>query len=324
MCKEQQRVHPGIRTACVALAAIALGGGCFWDDDYVDPYYYDYYYPYAYYYPVDLSYSSVYYTDAWLYSDWYYAEAPQTIAQDNTWSGVGSFIRALARGESICPGQVTITPKMSPPACQMGDTTSVRSGANLVFNGCKTPNGGTLEGTIDITANRTATEQVCSASTKITLSHTTTITNFSYTAPNGSRLVIPTQTDTGTNTYTYGETPTRFSFESTGRLQLYAASGGALGADLTHNGARTVSYSSANKSYSVSGIAAVEEARSGGRATLAGDQLTRVTDCCAPVSGMLRVSRTGGTNPGEHTWSFGPACGQTTLDGTAREQPICM
>jgi hypothetical protein len=186
-----------------------------------------------------------------------------------------------------------------------------------------TPNGGKLDGTIDVTAMRMASEQTCSSNTRITLSHTTTITNFTYTAPGGMKVVIPNQTDTGTNSYTYGQVPTTFSFNSSGRVQVYAANGN-LSADLNHNGTREVTFNSSNKTYAVSGLAALEDTHSNARGSVMSDGVTRSSECCNPIGGTVKVTRTGGSNPGEHTWTFGPACGQATMDGAATTPPACL
>lgn len=316
------------RSGAVALSAVLVAaagsGGCWWWDDDVAAgsadYAYEYYYPYTYYYPANLSYSSMYWSDDYLYSDWYYA---QSGSSETSRLGVGSFLRALARGEAVCPGQVTITPRMAPPPCLSPDTTSVRSGATIVFSGCQTAGGGRIDGTIDVQANRSASEQTCSSNTRITMSHTTTITDLTFTGPGGGRLVIPTQTDTGTNTYNYGELPAMVGVTSMGRLQVYAANG-SLTADHSHNGTRNITYQASNKTYTVSGMINTQDARAGASASLVGSNITRTTDCCHPTSGRLVVTRTGGTNPGEHTWMFGATCGQMSLDGAEVTPPACL
>jgi hypothetical protein len=319
------KVKVGSRTsmALSALLTVIAIGGCWWDDEVYGYDYYDYYYPYTYYYPADVGYSAYYWSDDYLYSDWYYSGAPLD-AQDNIPAGAGGVIRALARGESVCPGQVTITPKMAAPACQTtGGATSVRSGATMVFAGCQTPAGGKLDGTIDVQATKSASEQTCSDSTRITLSHTTKITNLTYTSPNGERVVIPDQTDTGTNSYTYGQVPTTVGFNSTGQIQVFAANG-TMSAALTQNGTRTLTFTPATKSYSVSGVVNIQDARSEARASLMGNNISRSADCCHPVGGTLMVTRSGGPNPGEHNWTFGPTCGQAAMDGATVQMPACL
>jgi hypothetical protein len=314
---------PASLALCALLVASAATAGCYDDDDYVDEgvvdYGYEYYYPSAYYYPADLSYSSYYYTDSWYYSDWYYSFAQTGTAR----RAIGDMIRGLARGEPICPGQVTVTERTSSPACERTDVETVRSGATLVFAGCATGNGGRIDGTIDITTQRTASEAVCGPNTRITLSHATRLTDVTYTGPDGRRLVVPNQVDTGNNTYTYGQLPAMVAFNTSGRVQVYDA-GGTLRSDQTHNGTRTVSFSSANKSYSVSGTVNTQDVTTGANASMMSAGLTRTSDCCHPTGGTLTVNRSGGTSPGTHTWTFGPSCGAVTFDGAAITAPECL
>ncbi len=232
-------------------------------------------------------------------------------------------VRALARGEAVCPGQVTVTPRMSAPACTAADVTEIRSGATIVFSGCQTANGGRIDGTIDVESQRTASETACGPNTRITLMSTTRMTNLSYTGPDGRRLLIPNQQDTGNNSYSYGQLPAMVSFNSSGRVQIFDA-GGTMRSDHNHNGTRNLSYSSANRSYTVSGTVNVQDVTTGSSASMMTSGITRTSDCCHPTGGTLTVSRTGGNNPGTHTWQFGPACGAVSFDGTSITAPECL
>jgi hypothetical protein len=308
---------------CALLATVGVAG-CYDDDDYVDSgnvdYAYEYYYPTTYYYPADLAYSSYYWTDTYYYSDWYYSFAQATSGQRRA---IGDIVRALARGETVCPDQVTIKPKMSAPACDDPDVEEIRSGVTIEFTGCQTANGGKIDGTVDVETERTASEPVCGPNTRITLTSTTRMTDLTYTGPDGRRLVIPNQTDTGNNSYTWGQLPAMVSMNSSGRFQVFDA-GGTLRADQNHNGTRNLSYSSANRSYTVSGSVTTQDVVSGSMATMMSSGLTRTSDCCHPTGGTLTVSRTGGASPGTHTWQFGPACGGVSFDGTGITAPECL
>lgn len=318
------------RTATLAISAVLLATGGIWacdddDDDFDDvaagetDLAYEYTYPYAYYYSGDLAYSDLYWSDAWAYDSYIYQVNGGTTQRQS----IGNAIRALARGEQVCPGQVTVTPKTAPPACSAAGTTAVRSGGTIAFNGCQTADGSVINGTIDITASRSANEAVCSATTLITLSHTTTLSNLSVTGPDGRRLLIPNQTDNGTNTYTYGQLPTTAAITSSGRFQVFAADG-SLTADINHNGTRNFTYSAQSQSYAVSGTVTTQDARTGSTGSLVGTDVTRTLNCCHPTGGTLNVTRTGGTSPGQHTWTFGPSCGQVSFDGTAITPPECL
>jgi hypothetical protein len=310
------------------LAALApMGAGCTGTStvDYV----YDDAYVYGYYYPADVAYSSVYWADDWAYYGYVYApQSPTPVGNDGgagtVRTGVGDVIRRLARGEQVCPGQVTVTPTTSTPACSNGDASAqTRDGVTLVFTGCALPGGGTLDGKIEVVGHRTASSADCATGTIINLSHTTTITNLVYTGTGGGRLTIPTLTETGNNTYMIGQMPTKFTIGNQGRLQVYASNGN-LSADLTVTGTTTFTVAGDRNSYSVDGALNVQNQSDASQATVTGAGLTRTTACCRPTAGTLSIDRTGGNSPGRHTWSFGSTCGSATRDGAAVSLPACL
>src|SRR4051812_554532 len=194
---------------------------------------------------------------------------------------LASVVEALARGQSVCPGQVTVTEKMATPACAGGNATQERNGVTLVFNNCVV-SGATINGTFDVLSNRAASEQTCSATTTITLGHTTTITNLSISDAEG-KIVIPSQTDTGMTTYTFGQTPTSTAFNTTGEMQTFSADGTMI-SDLTYTGMDTVTFSG-NSSYSVDGTTTVQEKNGSASATINKQGLTRSSGCCRPTGG---------------------------------------
>jgi hypothetical protein len=247
-----------------------------------------------------------------------------TTATTNGVTTAGDTIRALARGDSICPNQITVTPKSAPPPCT-GGPTSVRAGVTIVFNGCQTPGGGTISGTVDVTATHTASTTVCDATTIITMSHTTTISNLSYTGPGGAKLVIPSQTDMGMSTYNFGQTPTTVALSLNGQLQVFDA-GGGLTADHNFTGTSTFSFGGSTSNYTIDGDLTTTDNRTqnvGTTITVTG--LKRATTCCRPVGGTISIVQTSGTaGPGTHTWTFGPTCGAAAVDGTAATLPACI
>jgi hypothetical protein len=322
-------------------------------------------YLYTVYYPADVTYSTVYWTDDWVYTGLYATNAyyppatpttptptagnsgtiatagtsgtqaaagttGTTAAGGATGTGTtaaavlttaGDAIRALARGETICPNQMTLTPKTTAPACTGGST---RGGATIVFNGCQTPGGATLDGMVDITSSRTASTPDCNTGTTVTLMHTSTITNLSYTSASGARLVIPTQTGTGTTTYTFGQTPPTVALAYSGELLTYQ-NGGALQADLNYTGTTTFSFAGSNAGYTVDGgVSIVDNRNAGSGATATVTGLKRETTCCRPVAGMIQIVQSTGSGPGLHTWSFGPNCGDATIDGAGTTLPGCF
>jgi hypothetical protein len=324
----------------------------------VDPYLYTVYYP------ADVAYGSVYWADSWAYPTLYQIyPAPTTMtgAAGTTGTTVvtatgaagagghagatvvvvtktdggttttavvttaGDAIRALARGESVCPGKVTVTARMAAAGCTGGPTAQVRSGATIVFNGCTTAGGGTLNGTVDISATRTASTAVCSASTMISLSHTTTITNLSYVGPSGRALVIPSQTGTGMSTYTFGTTPATIALNYQGELQTFTAPGGSMTSDHNYTAMVSYSFSGSTSSYTANGtVNAVDNLMSGATSSINVTNLQRVTSCCRPVGGTIGIMSTSGTGIGSHTVGFGPSCGEATVDGTTTTLSTCI
>jgi hypothetical protein len=282
---------------------------------YEDPYLYDYYYT------TDMFYSSYYWAYPWDYG--YYVYQTTGDNQSNQRASIGTAVRALARGESICPGQVTVTPRTAPPACGATGEDAVRSGANIVFDNCKLSDGAMLSGTVDVQTTRTASQPTCGANTTISLQVNVAIGSMTYVAPEGGRLVITNETDTASSTFPYNQTPTQVTVDSKGRLQLYNSSGTTL-SDHNFQGHRTITYSAANKSYAVSGNLDTEDNLAGGNATLTGTNITRTTGCCRPTGGTLMVDRTGGPRPGQHTWTFGPSCGDARQDDRSLTLPACL
>jgi hypothetical protein len=236
---------------------------------------------------------------------------------------VGDAIRALARGEAVCPNQVSVTTKSSAPIC-VGGPSPERAGVTIVFQGCHTPGGGLIDGTIDVTSTRTASAPNCTSATSIAFSHTTTITNLSYTAPGGAKLVIPLQNDTGQNAYVFGQAPTSIIVSSMGRLQTYDADG-ALVSDHDFQGTPSISFAGTTTGYTVDGpFSATDNLNAGHGLTLTLMGLQRVTSCCRPAGGSIEVVQTSGSTV-THTWAFGPSCGEVVVDGQAATSlPACL
>jgi hypothetical protein len=308
--------------AVPALLALAFASASCYDTTGTSTYYYDPYL-YSYYYPADVAYSSYYYTDTWFYDDLYFNTAhaaPEVPARFT----VGGVLRDLARGEQVCPGQVTVTPKTAMPACAANDVTSVRAGTTIVFAGCHVPSGGTVDGTVEVTATHTASEAVCSANTTITVMHTTTVTNLVYKGPDGQQFVIPTMTDTGTNAHQYGQNSVTVNLNSKGRFQYFQANNN-LRYDQNFDGVRSFKFAGSGKQYTVDGVMnAQDNLNAGVTATLTAAGLTRTSDCCHPTSGTLAISRkSGSSSPEHHDWIFGPSCGAISKDGTSSTLAAC-
>jgi hypothetical protein len=324
-------------------AAVLLAGGCS-SGTATTAYAYEDPYVYSTYYPADVAYSSYYYADTWDYNTWYYYYVgPSPVGGDagvldagsgaidagatdggasNTVHGVIGAIEALARGQEVCPGHVTVTPKNTAPACDDGMTTSERNGATLDFSGCEVGKV-MIDGTIDLAINRTASEPSCSSNTVISLMATLTVTNLSVARSGGTKLVVPTQTVTGTTSYMFGHPPTTIQANDMGELQTFDSSG-TMQNDLTFTGQDTYTLNG-NQSYTVDGTTMLQEKNDPSvTSTVTKTGLTRSGGCCRPTAGTVVIDRMGGAHPGTTTWGFGPTCGAVTRNRVSVSLPTCI
>jgi hypothetical protein len=342
-------MKPSTRVPVLGLAVFAIAGaGCSSSPSTTyDAATYD---PYIYYstYPAEMYYSSYYWSDPFYL---YYLDSGSTLgvsaegggpstASDDTSAtsttnptppiqgprSLGELLRALARGEEICPGQVTVTPHMITNPCPVNGSDNIRGGVSLSFAGCQLPNGGVLAGAIEVDTMRT-TDDECSADTTITIMHTVTITDLSYQGPNGRRLVILNQTATGTTSYFIGQRPSSAAATIDGRLQLYGTDG-ALVADRMYTGDLTVSPSPDQATLFVDGTLNLDDADGTGSTSMTMANLMRTGDCCFPAGGTISATRSGQRSFGLHVWTFGsesdPACGDATFDGRAIKLGSCL
>jgi hypothetical protein len=343
----------GVAGSCSDNTAVPAGTTAYVYDD---PYLYTAYYPY------DVAYSGYYWADSWNYATFYAVTygpggggTPTTGAAGTNGAGgttpvttgaggaagatasggaggsggatastikagLVTTIEALARGENVCPGQVTVTPMFATPSCAGGAVTQERNGVNIAFNGCVV-SGQTISGTVVVQSNRSASEQTCSATTIITLGHTATFTNLTVSGSNG-KLVIPSQTDMGMTSYTYGQSPTALTINTTGELQVFNTAGTMVG-DLGYTGNSTYTFNN-GQSYKIDGTTTVQEKNGTATATIMTSGLTRSGGCCRPTSGTVTINRTGGAQPGQATWTFGSACGAVTRNNVSATLPNCL
>ncbi len=312
------------------------------------------------YYPADLTYSTYYWADDWYYPTLYYyavragiplvaaasdgglpvfdgsapvsdggrpasdGSAPASDGGASAAHGSGAdaagAIQTLARGGAVCPGQMDVTPKTAPPVCPNGQTTDERSGVTLNFRGCQLASE-TVQGTVDLSSMRTASDPSCGAGTTLTLQANLTVTDLEVSKTNGDAIVVPSLTSTITTApYASGQNPSSFQAATSGELQLVRAR--AQAADLMFQGNQTFTLNG-NQDLSVTGTMTVAEQTGGGMATLTQTGLMRTAGCCWPTGGSLTVDRTGGAKPGTTTWDFGPNCAQARRNGGSVSLPAC-
>lgn len=311
-------------------------------EEQVQPYAYD-----SYYYTADLAATSMYWADSWVYDPYYYyayeypdaggAEVGAPAAEDAGPSGadagapaapdagpsivrgVAAVIRTLAEGGSACDGGATLTTKMvDAPCTDSGGPGRVRGGVSLAFNGCALPGGGRLDGKLDVDSVHTSND--CNPGSVINVAYTSTYTDLSYTAPNGARIVIPSQTDTGSFQRALNAAPGALTVRTKGSLQRFRADKSQAAA-YEYSGIWNFTFSMSNPSYSLSGTTTLQEQPGGRRLTVTSDSLVRSTTCCIPTNGKIIVSGTGHTT---NTWVFGPECGAVSENGTSTNFAECI
>jgi len=338
---------------CASALIGVAGGSCGTSSaDYAT---YDSYLYYGY-YPADVYYSGYYWTDPYYY---YYAAAPDPYRPGGGGTGIGGnpggsstgvaggtgmtgaggsnggtatttgdmtmgdVLRAMARGETACPNQATITPKMSADACATDGTGMSRSGVTVVFNGCQLSNGSRYDGTIDVQATRTLSDPACGAGTMVTFMHTTTITNLTRTTSSGAKIVIPSSSGSATTNYIAGQLPSSVAITMDGTMQIVGV-GGAVTADRSFSGDISIVPSPDRSSYTSDGVMTLQDQADNTATTLTARGLNRSDACCRPSGGTLTIDRATGANSGTHTWTFGPSCGAIMFDGAAISAPSCM
>jgi hypothetical protein len=231
---------------------------------------------------------------------------------------VGEAIRNIALGGAVCPGQVTVTRPGGTDTCGLSG-----KGLNIVFNGCQLSAGGTVDGTVNVQFNLSASDSNCNSSTTISLGYTSTITNLVYTGTGGAKIAIPNQMDMATIHLPLGTAPTTVTIMSNGQIKRMAADGTTT-SDRSFTGSRMFSaISILNQTYTVDGMINVTDT-AGGTGTISGTGVQRERNCCKPTGGTLAVTRSGGSHSGSHSWTFTATCGSATLDGKTVTLPACL
>lgn len=287
-------------------------------------------YLYASYYPDAITYAAYGWADDWDSRAVTLASASATPltsdagsnpdAGDQAVAGLAGAIQALARGQTVCPGQVSVAAKTAAPACTGATPPFVRNGVTLTFTACALGTE-TVDGVVDLTSSRSASDAACAPTTTIMLRATLTLTGVTIRPAVGGRIVIPSQSVTTTATYIYGQTPTTVQAIQSGEIQIFDASG-LLKADITFDGSGTFSFGDGS-SFIVDGTASYQDT-AGAMATITKNDVARTAGCCRPMSGSVVVDRIGGPRPARTTWSFGPACGMAGRDRMRTELPTCV
>lgn len=308
-----------VTTVCaIATLGAALSAGCdVYGGDYSsgpDAYAYGY----DYYYSADLAYADAYHAD-----DMLGADDPRVLGarlRQLTGNALpGSALQALASGQDICPGQVTITQQGNATACATGGD-AVPSLTSIVFRGCQLGDGGRLDGSLRIGVAQIAKDADCDSSTLVDVRYASTAINLFYTAPTGERVVLPVLTVTGAYTRALGAYPA--SIDVTVDGQIYRSNeDDDVEQQLAVSGNQTLVPLGASSGYRLSGTLTMTDSARQMSCTASSNGLTRSEGCLHPTSGSIDVAHSDGTT---HEWAFGPHCGDFSLEGNRISMSDCF
>src|SRR6185295_17124833 len=170
---------------------------------------------------------------------------------------------------------------------------------------------GKLDGSLKVDASQTLSDTNCDTGTSIDVSYTSTTTNLVYTAPNGSRIELPLLTRKGSYTRRLGSPPSTLTVSSEGRIERYDEKVEAL-AKTRFTGAQMLTLLPANAGFRVDGTLMLEDSVSERSSVGNSASLTRTEGCCYPTAGSIDVARSDGD---DENWSFGPNCGDISVNG---------
>lgn len=309
--ESRKRMSCTSTTKATTIAAVAFAAmSCTTDPYYYDPY--SYYYGAGYYYPADIAYGGAYYSDYGAYGAY---GAPVTYAQSRSNQGEvprlpGAMLRALASGEDLCSGHVTVAKTPGNAPCQITGREPAPVSATIQFSDCTFPDGGRLDGAVQIDTAHTASDTDCDAETRIDVTFTSTATNLAYTAESGARVVLPALTLTGSYTRGVEARPSLIEVGIEGQIDRYAKDGDTL-AQTSVSGKQTLTPLESGNGYRASGTVTMRDPIDDETVRVTSDGVNRPDDCCHPTSGSIELERSDGDLD---VLRFGPECNDVTLD----------
>jgi hypothetical protein len=315
--ESRKRMSWASTTKATTIATLALVAvSCTTDPAYYDPY--SYYYGSGYYYPADVAYGGAYYAD-------YGAGAPITYAQarsneEQVSELPGATLRALAAGEDLCPGQVTIAKTPGNAPCPASDREPVAASTSIQFAGCTLAGGGRLDGAVQIDTAHTASDANCEAKTRIDVSFTSAATDLAYTAASGARVVLPSLTLTGSYTRLVEARPSLIEIGIEGQMERYAEDGDML-AQTSVSGKQTLTPLESGDGYRASGTLTMRDSIDDETVRVTSDGVDRPDGCCYPTSGSIELERSNGDLD---VLRFGPDCNDVTLDSESITPRDCL
>lgn len=305
-------------TKATTIAAVALAAvSCTTDPYYYDPY--SYYYGAGYYYPSDVAYGGAYYSDYGAYG------APVTYAQarsdqDEIRELPGATLRALASGKDLCPGHVTVAKTPGNAPCPASGRELVPASTSIQFSDCTFPDGGRLDGAVQVDTAHTASDTDCDADTRIDVTFTSTATGLAYTAESGARVVLPTLTVMGSYTRGVEARPSLITVGIEGQIERYAKDGSAI-AQTSVSGKQTLTPLESADGYRAAGTLTMRDPIDDETVRVTSDGVNRPDGCCYPTSGSIELERSNGDLD---VLRFGPDCNDVTLDSESITLHDCL
>ena len=232
---------------------------------------------------------------------------------------IGNVLRALAIDVRLCANHETVMPTTKMSSCNaIGVNGKYRGGATITFNQCMLPWGGSLDGTVVIDVTKElAAGQMCSPRAMIDVTHAVTLTQLVHVRGDGVTVEFPSAMAQSKSTRAVGHPPTSLNLDMSGERKV-TQKDGTVSLDHKFNETATVTFMAASAmappSIVINAMATIEHLVAMFTFTLTVDNLTRSADCCLPVSGSVKVERTGSVMD-SHETTFGPKCGQETVDG---------
>jgi hypothetical protein len=307
----RQRARSLSLCGAVVAAAAGCGSSGYY---YYDPYAYSY--GYDYYYPADIAYANTYYADdMYSASGYVFASLERTMISATP----GSTLRALASGESVCPGQVSVMTEPNSAPCSVGNEASLPAHTLIVFEDCEFSEQGKLDGALQIDASQTASDAECDADTVLDVHYSSMATDLSYTTPSGARVVLRRLTLTGDYARHLDALPAEVAVSVEGNLERYDEIG-AMVLQATFSGSQSLVPLDAGQGYRLDGTLVMQDDADGQSVTVSSEGLTRTDACCHPTSGTLQVER---AKDDSDRWTFGPGCGELARDGESARVRDC-
>jgi hypothetical protein len=234
---------------------------------------------------------------------------------------VARALRAVARDRNVCRSGTAVVAAAAQATSPCANIGTYAAGGTLTLTSCVLSSGGTLSGTVVTTNSEAlAANATCGANAVVAFTHTSLI-NLTYTTAANEVVAYSNLSATATVTRELNAPPTSYALTIASGERKDTDPTGTLVADQTASGNVTVVL--ATRTRTESGTITLNDQLNGDSQSLTETDVVRTPNCCNPTSGTVSWS-TNEADAGDdggasttHDLVFGPACGQSTLDGTS-------